>query len=49
MRDARRIVGTQAMIGVSTHDLAQVQKAVLEGAGYLGVGPVFASSTKSFD
>jgi thiamine-phosphate pyrophosphorylase len=36
------------LIGVSTHDLEQVRKAVLEGASYIGVGPTFASKTKTF-
>jgi thiamine-phosphate pyrophosphorylase len=49
IRDARRIVGSGMLIGVSTHERMQLEKAVLEGAGYLGVGPVFASSTKDFD
>ena len=46
--DARRIVGPNKLIGVSTHSLVQAQAAVLEGADYIGVGPVFASKTKSF-
>jgi thiamine-phosphate pyrophosphorylase len=33
-------------IGVSTHDLAQVEAAVAGGADYLGFGPVFATATK---
>jgi thiamine-phosphate pyrophosphorylase len=49
VRDARRIVGPTALIGVSTHDPAQLEKATLDAAGYLGVGPVFTSQTKSFD
>src|SRR5437763_2496418 len=48
VRDARRVVGPSAIIGVSTHDRTQVDRAVLEGAGYLGVGPVFTSATKDF-
>ena len=48
MRDSRRIVGPDAVIGVSTHNLEQLQKAVLEGATYVGVGPTFPSSTKEF-
>jgi thiamine-phosphate pyrophosphorylase len=48
LRDARRIVGPRALIGVSTHDRDQLERAVLEGAGYLGVGPVFPSPTKGF-
>ncbi len=49
VRDARRVVGPAALIGVSTHDRAQLDRALLDGAGYLGVGPVFASETKTFD
>ncbi len=47
--DARRIVGAARLIGVSTHSIEQARKAVLGGANYIGVGPVFPSSTKSFD
>ncbi len=49
VRDARRIVGPRAAIGVSTHERADLEKAVLDGADYLGVGPVFPSNTKDFD
>jgi thiamine-phosphate pyrophosphorylase len=48
IRDARRITGPHLLIGVSTHERAQVDAAVLAGAGYLGVGPVFPSATKEF-
>jgi thiamine-phosphate pyrophosphorylase len=48
VRDARRIVGPNALIGVSTHDRAQLEAAILDGANYLGVGPVFPSATKDF-
>ncbi len=47
--DARRIVGAARMIGVSTHSIEQARSAVLEGANYIGVGPVFKSQTKHFD
>jgi thiamine-phosphate pyrophosphorylase len=46
--EARRILGTQALIGVSTHNLNQLRQAVLDGANYLGVGPMFPSQTKMF-
>lgn len=49
VRDARRIVGPEALIGVSTHTIEQLRRAVLDGADYLGVGPVFPSRTKEFD
>jgi thiamine-phosphate pyrophosphorylase len=48
VRDARRIVGTSAHVGVSTHDRDQLDAAILAGASYLGVGPVFPSPTKEF-
>jgi thiamine-phosphate pyrophosphorylase len=47
-RDARRVVGPSALLGVSTHGREQVERAVLDGASYLGVGPVFPSGTKDF-
>jgi len=46
---ARRIVGPDALIGVSTHDLVQARAALIDGADYIGCGPTFASRTKSFD
>lgn len=48
VRDARRILGHAAAIGVSTHEPAHIDRAALDGATYLGVGPVFPSETKSF-
>lgn len=45
---ARRVLGPEAIIGVSTHTVAQVQRAVLDGATYIGVGPTFPSGTKDF-
>lgn len=47
-RDARRIVGPAALVGVSTHSIEQARSAVLDGANYIGVGPTFASTTKHF-
>lgn len=49
VKDARAIVGHRRLIGVSTHTLEQLRAAVLAGADYLGVGPVFPSETKSFE
>ncbi len=45
----RKIVGSDALIGVSTHSIDQARAAIKAGADYLGVGPVFPSGTKSFD
>jgi thiamine-phosphate pyrophosphorylase len=48
VREARRILGPDALIGVSTHTIEQVRRAVLDGASYLGIGPTFPSRTKDF-
>src|SRR4029079_1004534 len=48
IRDARRIAGPHMLIGVSTHHIDQARQAVLDGANYIGCGPIFPSSTKHF-
>lgn len=49
VKQARGILGAEALIGVSTHAIDQARAAVLDGADYLGVGPTFPSTTKAFD
>lgn len=49
VREARRILGPNKLIGVSTHTIEQARQAVRDGADYIGVGPVFPSTTKSFE
>jgi thiamine-phosphate pyrophosphorylase len=49
VREARRILGPDRLIGVSTHTVEQIRRAVLDGASYIGVGPTFASTTKEFE
>jgi thiamine-phosphate pyrophosphorylase len=44
----RALVGTERLIGVSTHSIEQARQAVLDGADYIGCGPTFVSETKSF-
>jgi thiamine-phosphate pyrophosphorylase len=46
--DARRLLGSAAVIGRTAHDLAEAEAAVAAGADYLGVGPCYPSATKSF-
>jgi thiamine-phosphate pyrophosphorylase len=46
--EARKIVGPHALIGVSTHEVADIHAAVAAGASYIGVGPTFPSTTKDF-
>jgi len=43
---ARRLMGKEKLIGISTHDLAQVQEAERGGADYIGFGPIFGTATK---
>ena len=47
--DVRQLVGAGMLIGVSTHSIEQARQALLDGADYLGAGPVFPSLTKTFD
>ncbi len=42
----RKLVGRRMIVGVSTHELAQAKAALVDGADYIGVGPVFRSKTK---
>ncbi len=46
---ARAILGSRAIVGLSTHSIEQARYAVLAGADYIGVGPTFPSTTKQFD
>jgi thiamine-phosphate pyrophosphorylase len=46
---ARRILGNDKIIGISTHNLDQARRAVADGADYIGVGPIFKSPTKPRD
>lgn len=44
--DARRLLGTTAIVGFSTHTVSQVEAALREPISYLAVGPVFGTKTK---
>jgi len=46
---ARGLLRGNQILGVSTHDLVQIQKAVDDRADYIGCGPTFPSKTKSFE
>jgi thiamine-phosphate pyrophosphorylase len=43
---ARTILGSESVIGFSTHSLSQVKRAARLPIQYLGFGPVFTTSTK---
>ena len=47
--DVRKLIGARKILGVSTHRIEQAKQAVLDGADYIGVGPIFKSPTKPRD
>lgn len=46
LADARRIMGSGKIIGVSTHRPEHVREAAAGGADYIGFGPIFSTGTK---
>ena len=45
-KDARKILGKNKIIGLSTHSAEQALAAEDEGVDYIGLGPIFATKTK---
>ncbi len=45
--DARRVLGPSKLIGLSTHNAAQVAVGAKTDVDYLGFGPVFATASKA--
>lgn len=43
---ARSVLGKNKIVGLSTHSLRQAQEAQIDGADYIGVGPIFPTPTK---
>jgi thiamine-phosphate pyrophosphorylase len=43
---ARQLLGPQRLIGRSTTNSSEMQRAIAEGADYIGVGPVYETPTK---
>ncbi|WP_054635437.1 thiamine phosphate synthase [Thalassobacillus sp. C254] len=46
LSEARKIVGEDMIIGISTHAIEEAREAERNGADYIGVGPVFATKSK---
>lgn len=44
--DARKVVGAEMIIGISTHNIQEALQAEAEGADYIGFGPMYHTSTK---
>ena len=47
VEEARQVVGEEKIVGVSTHNLEQFQRAAASSAYYIAVGPIFATRTRS--
>ncbi|MGE3109962.1 MAG: thiamine phosphate synthase [Phycisphaerales bacterium] len=46
VREVRRLLGRTLLVGVSTGTLEQAREAVRAGADYIGIGPMFPTTTK---
>jgi thiamine-phosphate pyrophosphorylase len=46
VEEVRGLLGTAAIVGVSTHDSAQLAAAARTSADYIAVGPIYGTSTK---
>lgn len=44
--ETRALLGDQAIVGFSTHSVAQVEAALTQPSSYIAVGPVFGTTTK---
>ncbi|MDP2045360.1 MAG: thiamine phosphate synthase [Deltaproteobacteria bacterium] len=45
--EARKILGPEKIIGVTVHNVAQALAAQAAGADYLGISPIFSTTTKA--
>ncbi len=45
--DARKLIGTTAILGLSTHDEGQWTAALREPVSYIAIGPTFGTGTKA--
>ncbi|MBT9537507.1 MAG: thiamine phosphate synthase [Nitrospirae bacterium] len=46
LKEARKILGKEKIIGISTHSIEQAIAAEAGGADYIGFGPIFHTETK---
>jgi thiamine-phosphate pyrophosphorylase len=44
--EARKILGENKIIGISTHKIEEAREAEVNGADYIGVGPIFPTKSK---
>jgi thiamine-phosphate pyrophosphorylase len=46
IKEARQLCSNKLLIGATVHELSEATHAIQQGADYLGIGPMFASTTK---
>jgi len=46
-REARNLLGSKGIIGLTAHSVEEAREAEEAGADYIGVSPIFATATKS--
>ncbi len=46
IEEVRALIGDDKIIGVSTHSASQAKDAIKRGANYIGVGPIYKTTTK---
>jgi thiamine-phosphate pyrophosphorylase len=44
--NARRLLGKGRIVGLSTHNVEEAEAALVEGADYIGLGPIYPTGTK---
>lgn len=49
IRTARKIIGYEKILGITTHNILQARKAQAAGADYISVGPIFYTATKGYE
>lgn len=47
LAEARAVAAGRLLIGISTHNPPQAEAAIAGGADYIGLGPIFATTTKA--
>ncbi|MGC1619376.1 MAG: thiamine phosphate synthase [Candidatus Acidiferrum sp.] len=47
VEQARQVLGSDKLVGVSTHNLSQFERAAKSSADYIAVGPIYATSSKT--
>lgn len=46
VEDVRRVIGMDAVVGISTHNESQIARGLREAVDYIAVGPIYSTATK---